>query len=358
MLQFRSDNVNDLDVMLKRPLDELGVDSLVAVDIRSWFLKELDVDVPVLKILGGVSARELIMIAAEKIPGELTPNLGLERPVPSAPSTNKLLNAPGLAAQYYSSTSASSEVALNERTPESSSESVTSVEDIPETAKEIAPVEKPKEITLVEKPTFVKTNRISFGQRRFWFLRSYLKDQTAFNITCRIRVRGKLRVNDLSRAVTALGQRHEALRTCYFEDDSRQPCQGIMKNSLLRMETKKNCTIDDTVREHDLLRQHVYDLERGEAIKFLLLTVNDELHYIILGYHHINMDGVSLQVVLSDLEKLYGYQKLPKTLQYPDYTNRQLDGLDNGIYNADLKFWREEFYDFPGTSSSVLFLKG
>lgn len=336
MLQFRSDNVSDLGIMLKKPLDELGVDSLVAVDIRAWFLKELDVDIPVLKILGGVSTKELILIAAEKIPSELIPNMGSERSI--APN-NKSVTPSALATPYYSSTSpASSDGTDNEKTPESSSESVTSMEEIPETK---------KEPTVIERPTFVKTNRISFGQRRFWFLRSYLEDDTAFNITCRIRVRGKLRVNDLARAVAALGQRHEALRTCYFEDDEQQPCQGVMKNSLLRMETKKNCAPGDSAREHALLKQHVYDLERGEAMKFLLLTENDDLHYIVLGYHHINMDGVSLQVVLSDLEKLYSYQKLPKTLQYPDYTNRQLDNLENGVYNEDLKFWREEFTTFP-----------
>lgn len=34
-------------------LTSLGVDSLSASDIRAWFLKELDVDVSILKILGG-----------------------------------------------------------------------------------------------------------------------------------------------------------------------------------------------------------------------------------------------------------------------------------------------------------------
>ena len=37
----------------------LGIDSLVAVEVRSWFLKELNVDVPVLKIIGGDSIAEL-----------------------------------------------------------------------------------------------------------------------------------------------------------------------------------------------------------------------------------------------------------------------------------------------------------
>jgi acyl transferase domain-containing protein/SAM-dependent methyltransferase/NADP-dependent 3-hydroxy acid dehydrogenase YdfG len=49
-------------------LVELGVDSLVAADIRSWFLKELEVDVPTLKILGGGSITDLVKAALEKMP--------------------------------------------------------------------------------------------------------------------------------------------------------------------------------------------------------------------------------------------------------------------------------------------------
>ena len=40
------------------PIIDLGVDSLVAVSVRSWFLKEVDKDVSVLKILSGASVAE------------------------------------------------------------------------------------------------------------------------------------------------------------------------------------------------------------------------------------------------------------------------------------------------------------
>lgn len=40
------------------PIIELGVDSLVAVEIRSWFLKEVGRDMPVLKVLGGSTLAE------------------------------------------------------------------------------------------------------------------------------------------------------------------------------------------------------------------------------------------------------------------------------------------------------------
>ncbi|KAI1090949.1 hypothetical protein F5B19DRAFT_493920 [Rostrohypoxylon terebratum] len=49
-------------------LMEQGVDSLVAVDIRSWFLKELEVDVPTLKILGGGTIADLVKTALDKMP--------------------------------------------------------------------------------------------------------------------------------------------------------------------------------------------------------------------------------------------------------------------------------------------------
>lgn len=37
------------------PIIDLGVDSLVAVEVRSWFLKHVEKDMPVLKVLGGGS---------------------------------------------------------------------------------------------------------------------------------------------------------------------------------------------------------------------------------------------------------------------------------------------------------------
>ncbi|KAF3484360.1 polyketide synthase [Arthroderma uncinatum] len=49
-------------------LVEQGVDSLVAVDIRSWFLKELEVDIPTLKILGGGSIADLAKAALDTMP--------------------------------------------------------------------------------------------------------------------------------------------------------------------------------------------------------------------------------------------------------------------------------------------------
>ncbi|KAH6956093.1 putative short chain dehydrogenase/ reductase [Fusarium avenaceum] len=53
------------------PLVDQGVDSLVGVDIRSWCIKELEVDVPVLKILGGASVIDLADYVLESLPANV-----------------------------------------------------------------------------------------------------------------------------------------------------------------------------------------------------------------------------------------------------------------------------------------------
>ena len=81
----------------KVALIEQGVDSLVAVDIRSWFLKEVAVDVPTLKVLGGGSVADLVNTALEKMPGLVQSGGKTEEPKPgpvSVPSKESPIPTP------------------------------------------------------------------------------------------------------------------------------------------------------------------------------------------------------------------------------------------------------------------------
>jgi acyl carrier protein len=51
----------------EKPLHSYGVDSLVAVELRNWFFKELDVDVAIFDILGGTTIAAVGNSAAGKI---------------------------------------------------------------------------------------------------------------------------------------------------------------------------------------------------------------------------------------------------------------------------------------------------
>ena len=56
------------DMDMDRPLIQYGVDSLVAVEIRSWFAKKLEADIAVFDILGNSTFREIGWLAVGKSP--------------------------------------------------------------------------------------------------------------------------------------------------------------------------------------------------------------------------------------------------------------------------------------------------
>jgi hypothetical protein len=62
-------------------------------------------------------------------------------------------------------------------------------------------------------------------------------DQTAFNITTVVKLRGKVGVDVLANAVTAVGKRHEALRTAFTVDEAKNvPLQLAFQTPSLRLE--------------------------------------------------------------------------------------------------------------------------
>jgi hybrid polyketide synthase/nonribosomal peptide synthetase ACE1 len=67
--------------------DDLGIDSLIAVEIRSWFMKSLQINMPVLKILSGVSVDDIVDFALQNLPREFIPNIAEEPREVSIPSS-------------------------------------------------------------------------------------------------------------------------------------------------------------------------------------------------------------------------------------------------------------------------------
>ena len=65
----------DDDHLMSMRSKEVGIDSLVAVDIRSWCLKTFEVAVPVLKIMGNDTLASLAEYVSESVPTSLLPNV-------------------------------------------------------------------------------------------------------------------------------------------------------------------------------------------------------------------------------------------------------------------------------------------
>jgi nucleoside-diphosphate-sugar epimerase len=84
----------DDDLMATRSSD-IGLDSLISVDIRSWFLKNFEASIPVLKIMGNDTMADL----AELVAGQVPPNLLPELPAGEAPASSEEAAATNAASQ-------------------------------------------------------------------------------------------------------------------------------------------------------------------------------------------------------------------------------------------------------------------
>jgi hybrid polyketide synthase/nonribosomal peptide synthetase ACE1 len=325
-------------------LVELGIDSLVAVDMRSWFHNELSVDMPVLKILGGATVAAMVDDCFTRLPRDLIPKFKEEK------TEEKKEEKTGETAK--AETSDQSEGASSE----SSSVVVVSSQDslqgttTPPTSQGSLAEEKVDLIAVKPMPTFEKTERMAYGSSQFWFLSQYLEDRTPFNVQFTCSLKGSVNVGRMERAIEALGQRHESFRTAFYANPDRlnEPTQGVMENSQLHLEFKKIKNIDEVEENAQEIRDHVFDLERGEVIRALLMSLNPKTHFMVFGFHHIAIDGYGFNLLLSELNALYNEQELPPVkAHFSDFAKKQREQVENGEMAGELEYWKQTFTTIP-----------
>lgn len=332
LFQLDSGKVATKDLVGMR-LDEMGIDSLIAVDIRGWFIKTLEVNIPVLKILSGVPIGDILAMAAEVIPDRLVPglkNLTNEGTASSDPSAS--------ATEADSSNEVPSTVSAPESEPD--------YEDYAAATRAILPeIELPKAEIQAQ-----KTLKLSLSQEMFWFVGAFLQDKTSLNHTAWARITGSINTERFRSAFHTLTQHHESLRTAIVERNG-EPAQVVMETSALELETGHVDSEDDVQKVVALLRdQHIYDVSRGQTVRAFLLSRSPEEHFFVGGLHPLIADGFSFQTLLQGLQQLYTRPDALRThtrYQFSDYSERQHREIASGRLDKDLAFWRDELDELP-----------
>lgn len=352
----------------KVTLVEQGVDSIMAVDVRTWFLQEFDVDLPVLKILGaGSTVDSLLEDAMDNMPPEI---LDLEKldggeAAPAAtrasPSTVSPPVVVAAAAPSSPTTKPSTKIVTS-----SESTDISTTQSPPYTPIE-TPLETPLDITGdIEQPIWALdrlpeearrktivdsatelTLPMTYGQRRFWFLSHYIADRTTFNMAYQVKLEGRIRIDVLSKAVESAAQRHEALRTRFFwsNDDKKTPMQGILSKTLVRLETATITSEAEAAEELVAMRNHEWDLGDWVQLRVKLLSLSDTVHYLLMGAHHISMDGHSMSLLMIDVDRAYRSSgqtlpPLPDASQARAFGEQQLLAYKAGKLQPAIDYFR------------------
>ncbi|RGP73974.1 polyketide synthase [Fusarium sporotrichioides] len=303
----------------------LGVDSLIAAEIRSWFFKELDIDTPVLEILNTASISELCSTAVSNLPSVSG------QPIESKTEVTK--EAIKFLDTAHTSTAVSSALPTDHEpfTRPNSTQVTTSEADSEDKA--------------TFKTAIIRSGPLSFAQERLWFLQQFLQDTTTYNVTMNYRISGSLRLNDLGEAFQQVIQRHETLRTAFFIDtETDLPKQAVLKHSPFSLDVKHNTTAK---LEYERMQKTTYDLEKGDVVRAVIVPNSDDEYDLIFGFHHIALDGFSAQIMVRDLAMAYSGQTLaPKELGYLDFAIAQKAAK---IPTDIIDYWKAEFKDLPST---------
>ena len=199
----------------------------------------------------------------------------------------------------------------------------------------------------------------SFQQRRLWFLHELEPTSSAYNISSMFRIDGALQVEVLRSAFRQLQQRHEILRTTFWENDG-EPHQRIHPNLLADLIVEDWSHIPKTEIEKQISSsvnseaKYCFDLKNGPLIRMALYRLSPNRHLLALNLHHIIADGWSIGIIIEELATLYqlalqgkenGLEELK--IQYADYALYQREKYTDSVLEEQLSYWEKQLAQLP-----------
>jgi amino acid adenylation domain-containing protein/non-ribosomal peptide synthase protein (TIGR01720 family) len=281
---------------LDAPLVSLGLDSLMALELRNWCKRTHQADIPAVDLLRDASVRLLAERLAPSNTPEKTPDL--------------------IAASAYQTSA---------RGPFDSNSN-----SLPPQAHD-APLP------------------LSPGQTALWYLHRMAPAAAAYHIALALRVRSAIDAQALAASLTALAQRHDMLRSVY-EEGEHGPHRRVTPTGprLARHDARGRDDAALLAQVRADYRQP-FDLARGPVLRLSLHSRADDDHVLLFSLHHIAADAWSLWRLLEELRVLYAAARAGQApdLPAPDYafSDRVRDEvayLSSPRAAADRAYWLHE----------------
>lgn len=298
-----------------KALVSYGLDSLVAMEIRNWFFKTLQVNVAVFEILGSESIASLVSRVVKDIPESL------------------------LQAEASSETAAIAAVKVQLQQAS------------------IGKVSRPSHIPM------------SSYQTRFWFMHQMAEDKSALNVSVTLHLRGQLDIGALSAAFASIRQQNEVLRTAFVMGDEFPEQVVVDKDHYeISIENLSFAANSEQVVSTRIaqLRSRVLDIESGETVAISLLKMAPDRYAFVLIVHHIVTDRGSSKAFLDQLVTTYNdvvsgksqdAVQIDRKTQYIDFTLWHEHLLRSAEMKPHLDYWIDMFKETPPVSELLPFAR-
>ncbi|WP_033386788.1 non-ribosomal peptide synthetase, partial [Pseudomonas psychrophila] len=203
----------------------------------------------------------------------------------------------------------------------------------------------------------------SLAQNRLWFMWQLDPHSSAYTIPGALRLRGELNEAALCSSFAYLIERHEALRTRFYERDGHalQRVDAAVDFDLHVIDISDLPDAQREARAQQIREDEArtpFDLQNGPLFQVTLVKLDDEEHQLLLTLHHIIADGWSLNLLIDEFSRLYAAACLqqplelaPLALHYADYGSWQRQWLAQGEAERQLNYWKQQLGDEHPTLS-------
>jgi amino acid adenylation domain-containing protein len=205
--------------------------------------------------------------------------------------------------------------------------------------------------------------RLSFAQRRIWFLQQFDTRSAAYNDPTALRIKGPLNIPVMERTFNEIISRHKVL-SMTFPAQKGQPAMAPHKDQTIAIsiiplpewpgyEAGKplETQISDFVNR---FCGQPFDLSKHMLIRVSLLKIEDDDYVLVVNIHHIVLDGWSKGIMLRELMDLYEVfsrdqasplKELP--VQFTDYVHWHHEWMQGKLVGSQLAYWQEKLSGAP-----------
>ncbi len=358
--------VAELDV--EQPVNNLGVDSLMAIQLKNRVESELGLNIPMVAFLQGHSVRQLMEKVLQQLDAEEPAVVAVGQPAAPQHVADGLRGAavpPSAPSPAVASSAAPSPTAPSPTDQAAADQALagparmirsTASDVVPQVRLHVQP-QPPREFT---EDGLAVLGPLSVGQQSLWTIHQLAPESPAYNFAFLARavpgpdIKGGtvcLAIERLQHAVKELLALHPELRT-YYRMCGNRPMRVNAAQLELPVE-ERDCSDWSMERLLAMVREEAdqpFDLHHGPVIRFLLLR-HDGGDMLCILLHHIAADLWSMDMLVQQLSRLYirpGSVIPPANpVGYDDYVQWE-QGLASSEEGERLwKFWKAKLQDAP-----------